>query len=144
MGIIAGSLPTLKPLFKQILGSYGSRSKTRPYTYGSKQYRLRSLSRSRQGQSHTLHSEPRSRVEPEADQKMPSSRHFATTTTTTTTTATYPGRTSSSNSSEEYILSPHDMDGIMLTTEVMVSRTEEARKSAARAKTAHFGRDDVV
>ncbi|TPR11363.1 hypothetical protein CAN33_0048340 [Aspergillus niger] len=44
MGIIAGSLPTLKPLFKQILGTYGSQSKTRRYTYGSKQYRLQSIS----------------------------------------------------------------------------------------------------
>ncbi|RJE23971.1 hypothetical protein PHISCL_03677 [Aspergillus sclerotialis] len=43
-GIIAGSLPTLKPLFKKALGTYGS-SKTRQYT-SSRQYRLRSLSRS--------------------------------------------------------------------------------------------------
>ncbi|KAF7622177.1 hypothetical protein F9C07_8209 [Aspergillus flavus] len=142
MGIIAGSLPTLKPLFKQVLGSYGSRSKTRPYnTYGSKQYRLRSLSRSRQGQSQTLHSAPRSRTEAEADQKLSTSRHFATTTTTTTTT--YPGN-DSSNSSEEYILSPTGPEGIMCTTEVMVSHTSEARNSARGKKAAHFGRDDMV
>ncbi|KAB8231513.1 integral membrane family protein [Aspergillus alliaceus] len=141
MGIIAGSLPTLKPLFKQVLGSYGSRSKTRPYTYGSKQYRLRSLSRSRQGQSQTLHSGPRSRMEAEADQKLPS-HHFATTTTSTTTT-TYPGP-DSSNSSEEHILSPHDPEGIMCTREVMVSHTSEARNSAWNKKPAHFGQDEVV
>ncbi|KNG83679.1 integral membrane family protein [Aspergillus nomiae NRRL 13137] len=115
---------------------------TRPYnTYGSKQYRLRSLSRSRQGQSQTLHSAPQSRIEVEADQKLPSSRHFATTTTTTTTT--YPGN-DGSNSSEEYILSPTGPEGIMCTTEVMVSHAAEARNPARGKKSAHFGGDDVV
>ncbi|KAE8375209.1 integral membrane family protein [Aspergillus bertholletiae] len=143
MGIIAGSLPTLKPLFKQVLGSYGSRSKTRPYnTYGSKQYRLRSLSRSRQGQSQTLHSAPQSRIEAEPDHKLSSSKHFATTTTTATTT-TYPGN-SSSNSSEEYILSSSSPDGIMCTREIMVSHTSEARNSARVKKSAHFDLDKMT
>ncbi|KAE8146930.1 hypothetical protein BDV25DRAFT_143227 [Aspergillus avenaceus] len=131
MGIIAGSLPTLKPLFKQVLGSYGSRSKTLPYTYGSKQYRLRSLSRSRQGKSQVL----RSQVEGEGDRKSGQGQ-FAT---TTTTTATYPGLEGSDNSSEEFILSRQSSSGIVLTTEVMVSRAErELRRGDGR-----FGREGV-
>ncbi|KAE8351516.1 integral membrane family protein [Aspergillus coremiiformis] len=138
MGIIAGSLPTLKPLFKQALGSYDSQSKTPRYTYGSKQYRLHSLSRSRQGQSHPLHSEPRSQIEAEESHKP--SRDFPTTTTTTT----YVGP-NSSNSSEEYILAPRNaVEGITCTTEVMVSHTSEARNSPRDGNPARFGRDDAV
>lgn len=70
MGILAGSLPTLKPLFKQGLGSYASRSTSRPYTYGSKPYRLQSLSRSGHQRSQTLRSGNHTRWEVEADQKV--------------------------------------------------------------------------
>ncbi|OGE50290.1 hypothetical protein PENARI_c017G04799 [Penicillium arizonense] len=52
-GIMAGSLPTLKPLFKRVLGTYGSRSKTTREYHGSKQYKLRSMSRSRGEQLHS-------------------------------------------------------------------------------------------
>ncbi|RAH81676.1 integral membrane family protein [Aspergillus japonicus CBS 114.51] len=139
MGIVAGSLPTLKPLFKQVLGSYGSRYKSRPYnyphhnTYGSKAYRLRSMSRSQQhGQSQTQ----ASHHDPEPFPKKPT----ATTTTTTATATSFPGHDSSDNSSEEYILSPHEHDTIMLTTEVTVSHSMQAQAERSRAAAAAQGR----
>ncbi|RAK72709.1 integral membrane family protein [Aspergillus fijiensis CBS 313.89] len=139
MGIVAGSLPTLKPLFKQVLGSYGSRYKSRPYnypqhnTYGSKAYRLRSMSRSQQhGQSQTQ----ASHHDPEPFPKKPT----ATATTTTATATSFPGHDSSDNSSEEYILSPHEHDTIMLTTEVTVSHSMQAQAERSRAAAALQGR----
>ena len=146
MGIMAGSLPTLKPLFKQVLGSYASRSKTRAYTYGSKPYRLHSLSQSGHQRSQTLRSANQSGWEPEADQKRPhqASREFVTTTTTTTS---YP-QIGSSNSSEEYILSSRDPDAITLTTEVLVSRSPgawpERNQPGAHSAGGRFGQADMA
>ncbi|OOF95097.1 hypothetical protein ASPCADRAFT_515605 [Aspergillus carbonarius ITEM 5010] len=123
MGIIAGSLPTLKPLFKQVLGSYGSQTKTRPYTYGSKQYRLHSLSRSRQGQQQSLRDGTLSGLDcgGDCEGSRMSPGHLAP--TKTTTKGPYGD---SSNSSEEYILSRQESRGIILTTEVVVSHTSAA------------------
>ncbi|KAI9036134.1 integral membrane family protein [Aspergillus affinis] len=149
MGIMAGSLPTLKPLFKQVLSSYGSRSKTRPYTYGSKPYRLHSLSQPGQQRSHTSRSGNQSGWEAEADQKRPhqGSREIMPTTTTTTTTTTYP-HGDSRNHSEEYILSSRDPDSITLTTEVMVSRSPDAwaghNQSGVHSSGGSFGHDSIV
>ncbi|PLB47462.1 integral membrane family protein [Aspergillus steynii IBT 23096] len=145
MGIMAGSLPTLKPLFKQVLGSYASRSKTRPYTYGSKPYRLHSLSQSGHQRSQTLRSANQSGWEPEADQKRPhqASREYVTTTTTTS----YPHK-GGNNSSEEYILSSRDPDAITLTTEVLVSRSPDARpgrnQPGAHSAGGSFGQANMV
>ena len=146
MGIMAGSLPTLKPLFKQVLGSYGSQSKSRPYTYGNKPYRLHSLSQSGHQPSQTLRSGNQSGWEADADQKRPhqASREIVPTTTTTTT---YLHR-ESRNLSEEYILSSRDPDSITLTTEVMVSRTPDAwpggNQSGAHSSGGSFGHDGMV
>ncbi|OJJ47301.1 hypothetical protein ASPZODRAFT_65422 [Penicilliopsis zonata CBS 506.65] len=52
IGIIAGSLPTLKPLFKRFLDTYASRSKSQGYTSGGRDtFRMQKLagSRSRYG-----------------------------------------------------------------------------------------------
>ncbi|PYI12263.1 hypothetical protein BO78DRAFT_402210 [Aspergillus sclerotiicarbonarius CBS 121057] len=136
MGIIAGSLPTLKPLFKQVLGSYGSQTKTRPYTYGSKQYRLHSLSRSRQGQQQSVRNGTVSGIDPgggrEGSQISPGPH------VTTNATAKSPYG-ESSNSNEECILSRQDSRGIVLTTEVVVLHSSAASIARSQAR-----RDDVV
>ncbi|KAJ5747750.1 uncharacterized protein N7511_009446 [Penicillium nucicola] len=115
-GIIAGSLPTLKPLFKRVLGTYGSRSKTTREYYGSRQYKLRSMSRSRGEQlhSHGQFTGNLSVIEHD-DMKVPKSNAVSA-----NTSLTYPAR-DGSNSSEERILG----DGIVCTTEVMVSHSQQ-------------------
>ncbi|RHZ50654.1 uncharacterized protein CDV56_100989 [Aspergillus thermomutatus] len=119
-GIIAGSLPTLKPLFKQVLGSYGSQSRTRNYYAGGTRYKLRSLSRQNQSKPQTLAS-GNFDIDVQAERNGPLTSKSAY---ETTTTATYPGR-EGSNSSEEHILSPRG-DGIVCVTEVMVSHSLES------------------
>ncbi|KAH8425084.1 uncharacterized protein LDX57_002832 [Aspergillus melleus] len=146
MGIMAGSLPTLKPLFKQALGSYGSRSKSRPYTYGSKPYRLHSLSQSAHQPSQTLRSGNQSGWEADAGQKRPHQASQEIVPTVTTMTA-YP-HGDNRNLSEEYILSSRDPDSITLTTEIMVSRTPDAwpagKQSGAPSSGGGFGHDGMV
>jgi hypothetical protein len=112
-GIIAGSLPTLKPLFKRVLGTYGSRSKTTREYYGSKQYKLRSMSRSRREPLHSHgHLTGNLSVIEHDDIKIPRSN-----TPSGNISLTREG----SNSSEERILG----DGIVCTTEVMVSHSQK-------------------
>ncbi|KAF4222195.1 hypothetical protein CNMCM8980_010508 [Aspergillus fumigatiaffinis] len=122
-GIIAGSLPTLKPLFKQVLGSYGSqgshsRSRTRNYSRGTR-HKLRSLSRQNPSKLQTLGSS-------NFDVELKAQRNGELTYQSgyeTTTTATYPG-VEGRNSSEEHILPPGG-DGIICVTEVRVSHSQE-------------------
>ncbi|KAJ6123881.1 hypothetical protein N7471_011198 [Penicillium samsonianum] len=118
-GIIAGTLPTLKPLFKRFLGTYGSQSKTSREYLGSKKYKLHSMSRSRGPplQSRGHKSGNLSVIEYDADPKTHSSQIAST-----TGSATYPG-SRGSNSSEERIL-PIQGEGIVRTTEVIVSREQ--------------------
>ncbi|KAJ5105462.1 hypothetical protein NUU61_002809 [Penicillium alfredii] len=158
-GIMAGSLPALKPLFKTILNTYGSRSKTRQYGYGSKHYRLRSLTRSQHGKQQSFggrgggeggggggsssgahgavslsRSGNRSALghETDDDRKGPQA-HYAEATTMTS----YQGQ-SGNNSSEERILPPADSAGIVCTTEVSVLRSLEAAEGIGIA---HSGDD---
>lgn len=119
MGIIAGSLPTLKPLFKQILGTYGSQSKTRRYTYGSKQYRLQSISPSYPQPS--VRSRPLSVLDPD-DLEEGDPRAAQRNSKYGTTTTKYHYR-DGSHTSEEYILTRQESAGIVLTTEVVVTHT---------------------
>ncbi|GIK07579.1 hypothetical protein Aspvir_003245 [Aspergillus viridinutans] len=121
-GIIAGSLPTLKPLFKQPLGSYGSRgskSRTRNY-FRSTRYKLRSLSRQNPSKPQTLAS-GNFDTDGQTQRKGPLTYQSAY---ETTTTATYPGG-EGRNSSEEHILSSGG-EGIVCVTEVMVSHSQES------------------
>ncbi|KAJ6012693.1 hypothetical protein N7522_003048 [Penicillium canescens] len=113
-GIMAGSLPTLKPLFKRVLGTYGSRSKTTREYHGSKQYKLRSMSRSRGEQlhSHGHLTGNLSVIEHDDDIKIPTSNIPSGNTSLTR---------EGSNSSKERILG----DGIVCTTEVMVSHSQK-------------------
>ncbi|GIJ92617.1 hypothetical protein Asppvi_001895 [Aspergillus pseudoviridinutans] len=123
-GIVAGSLPTLKPLFKQALGSYGSRpshSHSRNYSRGTR-YKLRSLSRQNQSKPQTLPS-GNFDGDTQVQRKGPLTYQSAY---ETTTTATYPGG-EGSNSSEEHILSTGG-EGIVCVTEVMVSHSQESGK----------------
>ncbi|PWY88511.1 hypothetical protein BO70DRAFT_310345 [Aspergillus heteromorphus CBS 117.55] len=124
-GIIAGSLPTLKPLFKKVLDSYSysyrsrsrsrSRSKTPFYNHGDSkpnpQHSLsQSRSRSRYDHNHHQHAK--------YDRKTPQ----LSTDPYPIPPSTYHG--DSGNSSDEYILSfRDDSNSIMLTTEVTVSRS---------------------
>ncbi|CAI7572123.1 unnamed protein product [Penicillium bialowiezense] len=118
-GIIAGSLPTLKPLFKKVLGTYGSRSKTTREYYNSKQYRLRSMSRSRGTALHSVgHQSGNLSVIEHQAMKRPASDI-----TSATNSPTYPA-SQGSNSSEERIL-PIQGEGIICTTEVMVSHSQD-------------------
>ncbi|PWY76723.1 integral membrane family protein [Aspergillus eucalypticola CBS 122712] len=119
MGIIAGSLPTLKPLFKQFLGTYGSQTKTRRYTYGSKKYRLQSLSPSYPQPS--VRSRPLSVLDPE-DLEEGDPRAAQRNSKYGTTTTKYHYR-DGSHTSEEYILTRQESAGIVLTTEVVVTHT---------------------
>ncbi|KAJ5963583.1 uncharacterized protein N7479_003459 [Penicillium vulpinum] len=118
-GIIAGSLPTLKPLFKRVLGTYGSNTKTTREYYGSKNYKLQSMSRSRGQalQSRTHKSGNLSIIEFDSDPKIHHSRIGSG-----TGSAKYSG-SQRSNSSEERILSAQG-EGIVCTTEVKVSREQ--------------------
>ncbi|KAJ5502236.1 hypothetical protein N7463_005110 [Penicillium fimorum] len=118
-GIIAGSLPTLKPLFKRVLGTYGSHTKTTREYFGSKKYKMQSMSRSRGPplQSRGHKSGNLSIIEFDSDPKTQHSRIGSTTNSTK-----YSG-SQRSNSSEERIL-PIEGDGIVCTTEVMVSREQ--------------------
>ncbi|BCS08560.1 hypothetical protein ALUC_20930S [Aspergillus luchuensis] len=119
MGIIAGSLPTLKPLFKQFLGTYGSQTKTRRYTYGSKKYRLQSLSPSYPQPS--VRSRPLSVLDPDdLDEGDPRAAQRNSKYGTTTTKYHY---RDGSHTSEEYILTRQESAGIVLTTEVVVTHT---------------------
>ncbi|OJZ92186.1 hypothetical protein ASPFODRAFT_251851 [Aspergillus luchuensis CBS 106.47] len=119
MGIIAGSLPTLKPLFKQFLGTYGSQTKTRRYTYGSKKYRLQSLSPSYPQPS--IRSRPLSVLDPDdLDEGDPRAAQRNSKYGTTTTKYHY---RDGSHTSEEYILTRQESAGIVLTTEVVVTHT---------------------
>ncbi|RAH54756.1 integral membrane family protein [Aspergillus piperis CBS 112811] len=119
MGIIAGSLPTLKPLFKQFLGTYGSQTKTRRYTYGSKKYRLQSLSPSYPQPS--VRSRPLSVLDPDdLDEGDPRAAQRNSKYGTTTTKYHY---RDGSHTSEEYILTHQESAGIVLTTEVVVTHT---------------------
>ncbi|RLL96931.1 hypothetical protein CFD26_103155 [Aspergillus turcosus] len=111
IGIIAGSLPSLKPLFKAALGSYGSQC---------------SQSRSRSPTSSPSHRRwPAAKfdIDVQAQGKGPLTYQ----TYETRTTATYPvgeGR----NSSEELIL-PSKGEGIICVTEVTVSHSQESEHS---------------
>ncbi|KAJ5787195.1 hypothetical protein N7457_002185 [Penicillium paradoxum] len=118
IGIIAGSLPTLKPLFKSILHIYGSQSKmTRDY-FGSKRYKMDTIARSRGTPLQSLaHSGKFSSVKHDMDLKVPRSH-----VTPTTRSGTFLD-SEQSNSSEEQIL-PVPGDGIVYTTEVIVSSTQ--------------------
>ncbi|GLA65844.1 hypothetical protein AtubIFM54640_008041 [Aspergillus tubingensis] len=119
MGIIAGSLPTLKPLFKQFLGTYGSQTKTRRYTYGSKKYRLQSLSPSYPQPS--VRSRPLSVLDPDdLDEGDPRAAQRNSKYGTTMTKYHY---RDGSHTSEEYILTRQESAGIVLTTEVVVTHT---------------------
>jgi hypothetical protein len=133
-GIIAGSLPTLKPLFKRVLGTYGSQSKTTREYFGSKRYKLRSMLRSRGTalQSRGHRSENLSIIE-QTDMKNPQSQ-----VTSMATSATYPG-SQGSNSSEERIL-PIQGEGIVCTTEVMVSHSQNLPPPPPSPPTARLGR----
>ncbi|KAK9860317.1 hypothetical protein MYU51_010807 [Penicillium brevicompactum] len=118
-GIIAGSLPTLKPLFKKVLGTYGSPSKTTREYYNSKQYRLRSMSRSRGTALHSHgHQSGNLSVIEHQVMKRPASEI-----TSTANSPTY-AASGGSNSSEERIL-PIQGEGIVCTTEVMVSHSQD-------------------
>ncbi|KAK4867510.1 hypothetical protein LT330_001020 [Penicillium expansum] len=118
-GIIAGSLPTLKPLFKRVLGTYGSRSKTTREYFGSKKYKMHSMSRSRGPplQSRGHRSGNLSVIEYDAHPKTTPSQMASV-----TGSATYSG-SRASNSSEERIL-PIQGVGIVRTTEVIVSHEQ--------------------
>ncbi|CDM27850.1 hypothetical protein CBS147339_4409 [Penicillium roqueforti] len=118
-GIIAGTLPTLKPLFKRFLGTYGSQSKTTREYPGSNKYKLHSMSRSRGGplQSRGHKSGNLSVIEYDADPQNHRSQLAST-----TGSAAYAG-SQRSNSSEERIL-PIQGEGIVRTTEVIVSREQ--------------------
>ncbi|PYH87383.1 hypothetical protein BO71DRAFT_367420 [Aspergillus ellipticus CBS 707.79] len=120
MGIIAGSLPTLKPLFKKVLDTYGSRSKT-PYLGDSKPHKLHSLSRSHQeNPPPTIPGRLPPTTSPyNSEYKGP----YAMPATPATPSSVYPD---SDHSSEEYILSARDdTNSIMLTTEVTVSHAPD-------------------
>ena len=119
MGIIAGSLPTLKPLFKKALGTYGS-YKSRQYT-NSRQYRLRSLSRSGPGGT-----ERNSQV----DNNYGDDGFRKSYRSPRASINPYPNL-EGGNSSEENILV--QKDGIMCTTEVAVVHSGEL-SSAARSE----------
>ncbi|CAG7990594.1 unnamed protein product [Penicillium salamii] len=117
-GIVAGSLPTLKPLFKKVLGSYASQSKTARDYFTFKRSKLRSASRSdgtpleslahNGNRSVVAHHTPTKNLYPNLES--PSS---------TPTDA----RSQASNSSEERIL---PIQGeILCTTEVRVSHTND-------------------
>ncbi|GAQ10036.1 hypothetical protein ALT_7357 [Aspergillus lentulus] len=128
-GIIAGSLPTLKPLFKQVLGSYGSqgshshyhfhsrsRSRTRNYSRGTR-HKLRSLSRQHKSKAQTLgsgNSDVEAKTQRTGELTYQSGYE-------TTMTATYPGG-EGRNSSDERIL-PSGGEGIVCVTEVRVSHS---------------------
>lgn len=116
---MAGTLPTLKPLFKRVLGTYGSHSKT-SREYFSK-YKMHSMSRSRGPPLQSLghRSGNLSIVEADLDDKTP----FQVTSTSRSMTYPESGR---SNSSEERIL-PDQGEGIICTTEVKVSRTQDKK-----------------
>ncbi|KXG52563.1 uncharacterized protein PGRI_088470 [Penicillium griseofulvum] len=136
-GIIAGTLPTLKPLFKSVLGTYGSRTKTTREYFGSKQYRLQSMSRSRGTplQSRTHKSGNLSIIEFDDNPKSQHSRVGST-----SGSVKYSG-SQRSNSSEERIL-PVQGEGIVCTTEVMVSRDQnppEVPPSSPRTKLGRMG-----
>ncbi|KAJ5193983.1 hypothetical protein N7491_001314 [Penicillium cf. griseofulvum] len=120
IGIIAGNLPTLKPLFKTVLGTYGSRTKTTREYFGSKQYKLQSMSRSRGPplESRTHKSGNLSIIEFDDNLKSQHSRIGSASGSMRNTTGSQ-----RSNSSEERIL-PIQGDGIVCTTEVMVSRDQ--------------------
>ncbi|GKZ22627.1 hypothetical protein AbraIFM66951_011510 [Aspergillus brasiliensis] len=126
MGIIAGSLPTLKPLFKQILGTYGSQTRTRRYTYGSKQYQLHSILPSYPQPS--IRSRPLSVLDP--DDLEEGDPRAAQRNSKYGTTTRYHYR-DGSHTSEEYILTRQESAGIVLTTEVVVTHTmaEEVLRS---------------
>ncbi|KAF4161784.1 hypothetical protein CNMCM6936_003083 [Aspergillus lentulus] len=129
-GIIAGSLPTLKPLFKQVLGSYGSqgshshshyhshsrsRSRTRNYSRGTR-HKLRSLSRQHKSKAQTLGS-----GNSDVEAKTQRIGELTYQSGYETTSHTYPsgeGR----NSSDERIL-PSGEEGIVCVTEVRVSHS---------------------
>ncbi|CAG8077793.1 unnamed protein product [Penicillium olsonii] len=117
-GIVAGSLPTLKPLFKKVLGSYASQSKTARDYFNSKRSKLRSGSRSdgtplqslghKTNRSVITHHTPTKNLYPNLDSP-PSTPSE--------------GGTRTSNSSEERIL---PIQGeILCTTEVMVSHAQD-------------------
>ncbi|GKZ30279.1 hypothetical protein AbraIFM66950_008542 [Aspergillus brasiliensis] len=118
MGIIAGSLPTLKPLFKQILGTYGSQTRTRRYTYGSKQYQLHSILPSYPQPS--IRGRPLSVLDP--DDLEEGDPRAAQRNSKYGTTTRYHYR-DGSHTSEEYILTRQESAGIVLTTEVVVTHT---------------------
>ncbi|OJJ74606.1 hypothetical protein ASPBRDRAFT_455454 [Aspergillus brasiliensis CBS 101740] len=118
MGIIAGSLPTLKPLFKQILGTYGSQTRTRRYTNGSKQYQLHSILPSYPQQS--LRSRPLSVLDPDDLEEGDPRATQRNSKYGTTTRYHY---RDGSHTSEEYILTRQESAGIVLTTEVVVTHT---------------------
>lgn len=116
---IAGSLPTLKPLFKRFLSTHGSQSKTTREYPGSNIYKMHSMSRARGQllQSRGHKSGNLSVVEYDAD---PKTHHSQT--ASTTHSATYPG-SRGINSSEERIL-PIQGEGIVRTTEVVVTHEQ--------------------
>ncbi|OJJ47333.1 hypothetical protein ASPZODRAFT_96276 [Penicilliopsis zonata CBS 506.65] len=105
VGIIAGSLPTLKPLFKQVLNTYASRSKSKPYYgTGGESYQLRKHSRSG--------SKPLSSVDLETSETSHRTRQQYE--------ATSYARPGGKTSSEESILPAHGARGIIMTREIQV------------------------
>ncbi|KAJ5570964.1 hypothetical protein N7535_004624 [Penicillium sp. DV-2018c] len=136
-GIIAGTLPTLKPLFKRVLGTYGSPSKSRQYHGDSTRYTMHPVSRSK-GQGAPTYSRHGSGnlsiIEHGLDRKRPRSRIMAV-----TESVNYAG-SEGSNSSEERILPVHG-DGIICTTEVLVSRAQDVPlEEGPAASTTKLGR----
>ncbi|KAF4171500.1 hypothetical protein CNMCM8694_004036 [Aspergillus lentulus] len=150
-GIIAGSLPTLKPLFKQVLGSYGSqgshshyhshsRSRTRNYSRGTR-HKLRSLSRQHKSKAQTLgsgNSDVEAKTQRTGELTYQSGYE-------TTMTATYPGG-EGRNSSDERIL-PSGGEGIVCVTDragVVVNEGPDFQVKVEMVPVPEPGPDDIL
>lgn len=115
MGIIAGSLPTLKPLFKRALDIYSTK-RSRPYASNTGNYRLSKMSKGGSKNVTLASGNHGSTIAPDRGALRLSADHF--------TSAAYANKDSgmtTDNSSEEMIL-PQSRDDILCTTEVSVSR----------------------
>ncbi|GAM35592.1 hypothetical protein TCE0_017f04044 [Talaromyces pinophilus] len=121
-GIIAGSLPCLKPLFKRLLHTYSSGSRSRLYNYNNYDQgtKLRSLSRSmnksKAGSAAVLRSGHTQNDDNPISTKIGHVKHSSTTISDIR----------GDNSSEERILpvrSGSRSDGIIRTTEVQITST---------------------
>ncbi|KAJ5143930.1 uncharacterized protein N7515_002717 [Penicillium bovifimosum] len=135
-GIVAGTLPTLKPLFKSILGTYAPQTKSRQY-HDSQRYTMHTMntmSRTK-AQFHAHRTSNLSIIEHDLDLKMPRAR-------IANVNANYAG-SERSNSSEERILpTTHGDRGIFCTTEVSISHAHEPQEestSTSAPKLARMG-----